>query len=134
MPKVNQREIDKKLVDNAKMLKQTMETDGWRQIVSPLLDKMIVDIVGFKRDSGEWMSGSYGDKRLGEIKADRLLWYRQALIEFNKHLFSYFRTGKGAQERLKKVRKTKSKTPMLDSKYNHKETSGYSDSYSGGIL
>ena len=98
---------------------------------------MISDVVGFKKESGEWVSGSYGDKRLGEVKADRLLWYRQALIEFNNNILSHIRVGNAAKDRrrVRRLKEPKSKTPMLDSKYNHKRTdySGF-ENYSGGVI
>ncbi len=80
---------------------------------------MIADVVGFKKSDGTWDSGAFGDRRLGEVKADRLLWYRQFGIDYINHLYSFFNVARGAEKRLKqKKKKLKSNTPLIDSVYN----------------
>lgn len=118
------KEQDLLLIKQGKMVADLVETEGWKQIVSPLIDKMIVDVVGGKEGS-VWNTGSFGDKRLGEVKADRLLWYRQALIELNNHIYSYLEAGKNAEERLKSDDERMVKiNPMLEGPYAHAPKAG----------
>ena len=108
---------------NAKLLRETMDTEGWKKIIDPLLNKMICDIVGFKRDTGEWDSGAFGDKRLGENRADRLLWYRQFGIDFNNNLYSFYNIARIAELRLKELEKrSKDAPPMTNTKYKFDST------------
>jgi hypothetical protein len=98
-----------------------MATKGWKEIAEPILSKMIADVVGYKRKDGSWETGSYGDKRLGEVRADKLLWYRQFGMDFTNHLHSFFSIAAQAEKRIegRTVAKT-TRTPMLDSAYNIK--------------
>lgn len=131
-----QAKLDKQHLRNAVELKVTMETKGWKEIIQPLINKMIQDVVGYQKPNGMWDSGSFGDKRLGDAKADRLLWYRQFGIDFNNHLFSYFNVASGASKRLKEKKTEKELNPMFESSYSNKEDSqsSWSDSYGGGII
>jgi hypothetical protein len=104
---------------------------------------MIVDVIGFKQSDGTWNSGAYGDKRLAEVRADKLLWYRQALIEFNNNILAHFSVARGAEERLREhAKKKKELTPMSQSKYKidssskpKKDPYGWDSAYSkGGIV
>ena len=126
--------LDRQHVKHARWLNETMQTDGWKNIVEPLIDKMIRDVVGYKKDNGEWVSGSFGDSRIGEAKATNLLWYREALINLNNHLHSYFKVAEMAKKRLEaKNKKTKSVHPMKNSRYgSNVDMVKFSDKYEGG--
>jgi len=114
---------DRQLVRNGQIIEETLNTKGWTDIIEPLLSKMIEDIIGSKNLDGTWDVGGWGDKRIGEIKADRLLWYRRALMDFNNHIYSFLSSAESAIDRLKEEeekQKEDLKDPMLDSSYNIK--------------
>lgn len=113
------RNRDNEHIKNAQQLQITMETVGWQQIVKPLLDKMIADVVGYRKKNGVWDSGIYGDKRISNAKADNLLWYRQALIDLNNHIYSYFSIADSARKRLRQKKTDTYKIPMLDTSYSN---------------
>lgn len=80
---------------------------------------MIADVVGYKRNDGTWEPGAFGDKRLGEVRADKLLWYRQFGIDYINHLHSFFNVAKGAEKRIEaRGKKKKLTAPLMDSAYN----------------
>ena len=130
------QKLDQQHVKNARLLKETMNTEGWKTIVEPLLSKMIEDVIGYKKKNGEWVNGSFGDKRLGDAKATNLLWYRMSLINFNNHLFSYFNVSEMAMKRLEsKDKKEETKHPMKNSKYDAPEGEmPFNKSYGGGTV
>lgn len=128
---------DLALIQQAQLLNETIETQGWLKIVKPLLDKMIVDVIG-AQDGNFWDPGSFGDKRLGDVKADRLLWYRQALMEFNNHVYSIILAGEQAQQRLQEFeanQKEPFQNPMVKGDYGPGKKaswSGYDPDGDGG--
>jgi len=119
----NQKQIQKQNdhvhVKNAQQLRAMMETQGWKTIVKPLVDKMIADVVGYRQENGIWNSGSFGDKRISNAKAENLLWYREGLINFNNHLMTYFSIAEGARRRLRAKKNNDYKIPLLDSSYSN---------------
>ena len=76
------------LIDIGLKVKQTLETDGWKLIIEPMLDKMILDVIGGKQN-GRWHNGSLGDKRLGETRIQNLCWYKRALTDFHNYIHEY---------------------------------------------
>lgn len=127
----SQKQNDNKHIQNAKQLKQMMDTDGWKEICKPLLDKMIADVIGYRQKDGVWNSGSFGDKRLSNMKAENLLWYREALVNFNNHLMTYYSVAEGARRRLKGKKSKDFKIPMMDSTYAN---TGYQEIDYGGAI
>jgi len=109
-------ETDRQLVRFGNLIKETLETKGWQEIIGPLIDKMIQDVVGAKV-GGRWQPGAFGDKRLSNASAENLIWYRQALIELHEHIFSYLDAAEGAKKR-KKGKKDKVIVPMLSGSYS----------------
>jgi hypothetical protein len=125
----DQRKSDRKLVRNAQELKVMMDTKGWSTIAKPLLDKMIADVVGYRKPTGEWVTGSFGKTHLS---AENLVWYRQALMDFNNHLYGAFTLAETAKKNLKHKKPDAFNSPMEDSEYNI-EGSEIETNYGGAI-
>ena len=75
-------------IDISEKVFTTLNTPGWIEIIGPLLDKMIEDVVGAKKD-GRWHNGSLGDKRLGEVRLQNLCWYKRGLTDFHSYIHQY---------------------------------------------
>jgi len=81
---VNAKKIDlKDKIDTAKFLMETMDTHGWKKIISPMLDKMIEDCIGHKLENGMWDPGAI---KLPDDKTVFHLSYRMALMDFNNRI------------------------------------------------
>lgn len=91
-----------------------------------------MDVIGFKSESGEWNGGSFQNTLLEKAEATNLLWYRQALIDFNNHIHSIPKIAEGAKERLKRKKGNKITTPMVESSYDTYSSEPI-DPYSGGM-
>ena len=76
------------LIDNGEAVKETLESKGWKEILEPLLNKLIVDVVG-GNENGRWHNGSLDDKRLGEKRLDILMAYKHALVDFSNYIYTY---------------------------------------------
>lgn len=114
------RELDQLHIRNWQEVELVLNSKGWQTVIGPILEKMITDVIGKKNDDGTWDSGSFGDKRLGEVKADRLLWYRQFGIDFTNRILSLRNLAERAKKRLEKEQSSseeKSNIPMFDSSY-----------------
>jgi hypothetical protein len=71
----------KKVVD-------TITTKGWSDIIQPIIDKMISDVIGSK--TGEvWDAGNIKKETFNGLQTEYLLGYRQALIDFNNRIWGY---------------------------------------------
>ena len=79
-----------RLIDIGDQVEKMLLTVGWEEIVGPMLDKMITDVLGGK-ENGEWHNGSLDDKRLGEAKINNLVWYKRALTDFHKYIYQYIK-------------------------------------------
>ena len=116
--------VDREIIAQYEELKITTQTQGWKKVVRPLLDKMISDVIGTKQESGSYDTGVYGlDKTDQELA--RAFHYRQALMEFANHLHSYEILAKRAKARLDIPEAIESPQdyvmPMHDTRYGKKE-------------
>lgn len=64
-------------------LKTMIEGKPWKTTVQPLIDKMIDDTIGGKREDGTYMHGLIGEQR---YDAQYLLGYRMAIMDFNNRI------------------------------------------------
>ena len=87
-PKVRRLKELAELIDNGDQVQEMLNTRGWSEIISPLIDKMIKDIVGGK-ENGRWHNGSLSDQRLGEARMQVLESYKRALVNVLEHIYSY---------------------------------------------
>lgn len=114
------------IISKSEELKRTMDSDGWKNIVQPLLDKMIMDCVGFKKTNGEWCPGAYVNFDHDPVEISNMFAYRQGLIELNNRLMSHFTAATQAVKIMQNKDKEKKYTmPMKDSRYS---------GYEGGTL
>jgi len=62
-------------------VKETLDSDGWKNTISPLLDRMIVDTVGGKVGD-VWVSGKL-DRAKKEERREFYVGYKQALMDLH---------------------------------------------------
>ena len=130
-------QLDNQFVRLAEELELTMNTKGWKEIVQPLIDKTIRDTIGYKRENGQWDSGNYVNFVGNDKEIVNMFIYRQALIEFNNRLLSYFESAQDAKKRLDYTRKKNEIImPMEDTKYSDSPESKVRtpNSYDGGTV
>ena len=77
-----------KLIDSGEQVKAMTDTDGWKLHIEPVLNKMIIDVMG-GIENGRWTNGSLDQKDLGEEKAKELIAYKRALVDLHKYIYQY---------------------------------------------
>jgi hypothetical protein len=77
-----------KLIDSGEQVKAMTDTDGWKLHIEPVLNKMIIDVMG-GIENGRWTNGSLDQKDLGEEKAKELIAYKRALVDFIRYVYQY---------------------------------------------
>lgn len=75
-----------KEIDESEEVVKTLESKGWKDTIEPLLDKMIIDVLGQKQ-GGRWHNGSLDEKELGEEKAQVLIAYKRALTDLHSYIY-----------------------------------------------
>lgn len=129
----DQQKQDNLNIKVGRWVKETLETEGWKKVIGPILDKMIEDVIGTKKD-GRWDAGSFGDKRLTEAKAQNLLWYRQALIEFHERVMDNLDIAKNSKDSKKQFKVTyEYKVPWKGSSYADSSGITYTTDEDGGV-
>jgi len=68
-------------------VKHTLNTNGWKLFIKPLLDDMIKNVVG-GQDGDRWMGGVYKDDNHTGLSLENLMAFKQALIEFNESVYN----------------------------------------------
>ncbi len=99
-------------------IKVTLETNGWAEILRPLLDKMIIDVLGGK-ENGRWHNGSL-DRAHNEERKEFLLGYKAALVNFHSAIYSYLDESETAKKTivdLTKEEKVDWQVPMTEGDY-----------------
>jgi hypothetical protein len=93
-----------------------MDSNGWVEIVQPLLDKMIKDCTGYVGAQGEWIAGEI--QRHPE-KAEALAHYSGALIEFSQRLNDHFIISEKIKEHevRKEIKVSLDSVPLQDTRY-----------------
>lgn len=131
-----QRQQEKQVRKLGRLVKETIETKGWKDVIEPMLDKMISDIVGVK-EGGRWVSGILNSKRVTDDHRSKVEWYAQALIEFHQRVYMHVDSAKELGKRKKDVGKRYT-TPMQEGPYHNPEpnTAGwsYSPDEDGGLI
>ena len=98
---------------------ETLNTPGWKDIIEPILDKMIIDILGSKVN-GTWYSGKV-DRARSEEKREFYIGAKQALIDFHNRIYNHIRQIPIIEEQLKELIKDSERgyrVPMEDTRYN----------------
>ena len=68
-------------------VKETVDGDGWKNTIAPLIDKMIIDIVGGKI-ADVWASGKL-DRAKKDERREFYIGYKQALIDLHGRVMSH---------------------------------------------
>jgi hypothetical protein len=100
-------------------VKALVESQGWKDVAQPLLDKMVIDTVGGIGKDGMWSPGIVGDANRKGYSTEYLLGYRMGLMDFNNRL----------KEKQKMVRKVDEQIKDLKSKTENNATTAGSWSY-----
>ena len=115
---------DKRVEDSYKLLVESqkvckmVDTEGWKEIIQPMVDKMLEDVVGGKRGV-KWIPGILQKEK----DADRMhYWvgYKQALIDLNNRLWYFVTRRRPLEDKIKSLEEKKLKPdiePMATSKY-----------------
>jgi len=97
----------------------TLATPGWKDIIEPILDKMIMDTLGGKVN-GTWYSGKV-DRARSDEKREFYIGAKQALIDLHNHIYNHVRQMPIIEEQLKELVKDNERgyrVPMEDTRYN----------------
>ena len=79
------KELSRQIEESEQVL-ETLESKGWKNTIEPILDKMIIDVLGHKQN-GRWHNGSLDAKGLGEEKAQVLISYKRALTDLHSYIY-----------------------------------------------
>jgi len=102
-------------------VRQTVKSSGWKDVVAPLIDKMIVDVVGGK--VGDKWSGGIVNETASTENIHYFIGYKQALMDLNNRVMFYVNEIKNLEVKYELLEKEKTagyKMPGTDSKYNPK--------------
>ena len=86
------------------------ETRGWKEIVSPALDKMIIDVVGGKHE-GKWYTGYVDNPEAGH-DAQFYIGVKHALIKFHTFVLNHLREIPRLEEQIKVLQDAQAETTV----------------------
>ena len=116
-------ELKKANEDMTRCLKveTTVQSPGWQEIIEPLLDKMLMDIVGGKVN-GKWYGGLL-DRAKKDERREYYIGYKQALIDLHGRVMAFPNGIKQLQTKLENLKKSqipRYKLPLVDdTRYNN---------------
>lgn len=96
-------------------VKDTVESNGWKNTISPLIDRMIIDVVGGKIGD-TWTSGKL-DRAKKEERREFYVGYKQALIDLHSRVYFHLAQLKHLEEQLTQLQKEKEeryRIPLVD--------------------
>lgn len=99
----------------AEKVRSTINTPGWKDILGPLLDRMIIDVIGGKI-KGKWVSGALENARKDE-RREYYIGFKQGLMQYHSHIMNYISQIariEGEIEDIEKQLKAEFVTPMLE--------------------
>lgn len=102
-------------IRNGEVVKRTLDSKGWKEFIGPLLDKMIIDVLGGKQKDC-WTGGLVQKARKDE-RREYYIGYKQSLIDFHTRVRAYVDAIERSQDGLKELDKEKSKgfvSPMME--------------------
>lgn len=97
-------------LENARLLQQTLNTDGWKKIIEPLIDKMIYDVIG-EKVNGRW------EFRTQKLTADNLEYYKMGLIDLHTRIYQVLDIAKEINNKPKELNRD-TLTDMQSSPYS----------------
>lgn len=99
-----------------KLVEETLQTKGWSEVVEPLIDRTIGDLLGSKIN-GRW-NGGILDRARKEERREYYIGYKQALIDLHRRIYAYADNVKTYEDKkdalIAKTAEPKFKKPMLD--------------------
>jgi len=104
----------KKLVRDATIcreVKNVVESRGWKETIGPIIDRMIMDVLGGKIGD-TWLAGKLNRAR-SEEKREFYIGYKQALIEFHNRVLFHLDELRRIEETLKTMEIEKNKGPRI---------------------
>ena len=110
-------------INISQKVSQTLSSSGWIEYIGPILEKMIVSIIGGKINKS-FVSGELSNAEYTPQKRDFYLGYKQGLIDFYNRIITTAEFEEKGKEALKKLEIEKDAgfvLPMTDSPYNLKE-------------
>ena len=98
----------------------TLESQGWQEILGPILEKMILEVLGGKLGEG-YLSGRLDRARTDE-RREYYIGYKQALIDFYNRSFNHIKQLPVLEKQLKMLKldyEKGTRVPMVeDTRYN----------------
>jgi hypothetical protein len=105
------------LIKHCDSVEKTITSDGWKNIIGPLLDKMITDITGGKLANGKWVGGLLDRARKDE-RREFYIGYKQALIDLHTRINAYPNNAKVLKDKreslIRQQKNDKTSIPMVD--------------------
>ena len=104
------------IVRNSEQLQLTLNTVGWKEIIQPLVAKMIRDCTGYEAD-GRWFAG---EMQRHPERATELSHYTRGLIELNQYIYDHITLAQKikAEDRIEQIKDNKDVMPMKDTRYS----------------
>lgn len=100
---------------SCKQVADTVGSNGWKNVIEPLIDKSILDIVGGKVN-GKWYGGLLDRARKDE-RREFYIGYKQALIDLHRRIRAYVdnvELYESKKQELIKNKEPKFTRPMID--------------------
>lgn len=103
-------------------VENTINTPGWKTIIAPTIDKMIIDVMGGKIGNN-WASGTL-DRARSDERREFYIGYKQALIKFHNQVMNHLRQIPILEKQIKQIEEEKRapmRVPLEDTRYNLEE-------------
>ena len=105
-------------IEKGRKVNEMLESDGWKEIIEPMLDKMISDVIGAKEE-GRWHNGSISLSSVGTEEAKSLIAYKRALTDFHNYVYDIVETSEQSELEYKELIVDGNKAPEeFESEYN----------------
>lgn len=102
-------------------VKETVDSNGWKDTIAPLLDKMIIDVVGGKIGD-VWCSGKI-DRAKKDERREFWIGYKQALIDLHGRVMFHIQQLPMIEENLKVLQTDKEeryRLPLVNDERGYK--------------
>lgn len=117
-------ESEKKLnksLSICRAVKETLDSDGWKNTIAPLLDRMIIDTVGGKLGD-IWVSGKL-DRAKKEERREFYVGYKQALMDLHGRIMFHLQQLPMIEDNLKVLQTDKEeryRIPLVNDERGYK--------------
>lgn len=102
-----------------KDVQYTLSTPGWKNTIGPILEKMIIEVLGGKIGD-VWVSGKI-DKARKDERREFHIGYKQFGVDFHTRVNNHLKQIAIIEEQLKQVEKDRNvgyRMPMQETRYN----------------